>query len=388
MKSSTATAISFSVLAAAVSVLGASAAKAGPKGPIVLVLRGPTSDPATSEAAVRVEGELTAAGFRVKILPLNGTDTEGTLESAGRELSPVAAFAIFARVSEADGSAIAEIWVTDRVQQKTVIERAQLGHGNQNRESEILAVRAVELLKADLVELWGPPPASPQPPAASATEPPPPANAAPKNAREAVTPRAPEAAKRDEEAKESDEPPAPAKPRAAFASGLGIGLGAGMTESFGAVGEAWAPTALASFGWAGGFGVRATFSGFGPSLTLRADAGTAQIEQQFATLEVVEAFWPTAPVVPFVCAGGGALHVHVDGTGFGAYRGNSSDSWSVISSAGVGAGIPLFPQLSFVAQARGLLAWPTNAVQIASAEVGRIGGPALRLDAGLLGVFR
>ena len=97
------------VLAAAVSVLGASAAKADPRGPIVLVLRGPTSDPATSEAAVRVEGELTAAGFRVKILPLNGTDTEGSLESAGRELSPVAAFAIFARASEADGSAIAEI---------------------------------------------------------------------------------------------------------------------------------------------------------------------------------------------------------------------------------------------------------------------------------------
>jgi hypothetical protein len=290
-------------------------------------------------------------------------------------------------VSEADGSAIAEIWVTDRVQQKTVIERAQLGHGNPNRESEILAVRAVELLKADLVELWGPP-ASPQPPAASASASPPPANATPKNAREAVTPGAPEAVKRDEEAKESDEPPAPSRPRAAFASGLGIGLGAGMTESFGAVGEAWAPTALVSYGRSGGFGVRATFSGFGPSLTLRADAGTAQIEQQFATLELVEALWPTAPVVPFVCAGAGGLHVHVDGTGFGVNRGNISDSWSVISSAGLGAGIPLFPQLSFVAQARGLLAWPANAVQIASAEVGRIGGPSLRLDAGLLGVFR
>ena len=90
--------------------------------------------------------------------------------------------------------------MTDRLQQKTVTERAQLGHGNHNRESEILAVRAVELLKADLVELWGPPAASRQPPAASAGAPPPPANAAPKNASDAVTPRAPEAAKRDEEA--------------------------------------------------------------------------------------------------------------------------------------------------------------------------------------------
>ena len=389
MRSSAAAALSISVLATVASVLGGSAARAGSQAPTVVVLRGPTSDEATSEAAVRVEGELTAAGFRVKILSLAGGDMEGDLESAGREFSPVAAFAIFARSSDGGGRSIAEIWVTDRVRQKTVIQRAQLGHGNQNRESEILAVRAVELLKANLLEFWAPAGASasapPAPPATSASSPPP-------SPAESAAPE-PEA-RPPAPAPHGDGPPAvaeqqaPATPRNPFASGLGIGLGAGMTESFGAVREAWAPMAFVSYGLSGGLGVRATFSGLGPSLALEAPAGSARIGQQLATLEIVDAPWPRARVVPYVCAGAGGLHVRVEGTGNGAYRGYSSDAWSVAASAGVGAGVPLFPQLSFVAQARGVMAWPPTSVEIASAEVGRIGSPSLRVDAGLLGVFR
>jgi hypothetical protein len=405
MKSSAGAAISVALLIAVVSVCEGRVASADAQAPTVVVLRGPTSNQATSEAAVRVEGELTAAGFRVKVLPFASNDTEGSLESAGREFSPVAAFAIFARSSDSDGRSVAEIWVTDRVRQKTVIQRAQLGHGNQNRESEILAVRAVELLKASLVELWAPegastgPAALPAPPpptlsASAATNPGGPASTAPKSATpDAATPlqdpsrRAESAPRAAESAPATDEPPAAGKPRAPFASGLGVGVGGGVMESFGAVQEAWSPTVLVSYGWPRGLGIRATFSGLGPSLTLRAAAGTAQIEQELVTLEAVQAFWPKGAVVPFVCAGAGGLHVRVDGSGVGPYRGNSSDEWSVVTSAGVGAGIPLFPHLSFVAQARGVLALPPTTVQIASADVGHIGGPSLRLDAGVLGVF-
>ncbi len=389
MRSSAATALSLSVLATAVFVLRGSAAGADRPAPTVLVLRGPTSDEATSEAAVRVEGELTAAGFRVKVLPLAGVDTESDLESAGHEFSPVAAFAIFARAPEGDGRSVAEIWVTDRVRQKTVIQRAQLGHGNQNRESEILAVRAVELLKANLIELWTPTGASPPPASAPSPPSPPPVPVPAQSAiREPIPPPSETASRAGDTPVRAAEEPVPARPRAPFGSGLGIGLGAGMTESFGAVREAWAPTALLSYGWPVGFGLRATFSGLGPSLTLEANEGSARVYQQLATLEAVQAFWPKGVVVPFVCAGAGALHVRVEGTGNAPYRGNSSDGWSVTASGGGGVGVPLFPQLSFVAQARAVVAWPPTSVEIASTEVGRIGGPSLRFDAGLLGVFR
>ena len=161
-----------------------------------------------------------------------------------------------------------------------------------------------------------------------------------------------------------------------------------MTESFGAVREAWAPTAFVSYGLPVGSAFAPRSADSDLRSTLEAAAGSARIGQQLATLEIVEAPWPRARVVPFVCAGAGGLHVRVEGTGNGAYRGYSSDAWSVAASAGVGAGVPLLPALSFVAQARGVMAWPPTSVQIASAEVGRVGSPSLRIDAGLLGVFR
>jgi hypothetical protein len=358
-------ALALSLLAPAMGGVLESRANADPAAPTVIVLRGPTTDEVTSEAAARVEGELTAAGFHVRILPVSDADTESDLESAGHEWSPVAAFAIFARRSDLRARPVAEIWVTDRLRQKTVIQRAQLDESDRNRESEILAVRAVELLKASLAELWLP--ATAPAPSASGT-------------LLAATPL--------RETARSDEHPVAPTPRAAFASGWGVGLGASVEESFGAIEELWAPTALLSYGTSRGLGARVTFRGLGPSLTLNAAAGTARIDQQLVTLEVIEAFWPTAAVVPFVCAGAGAQHVQVDGNGIAPYRGHSSDGWSLVTSVCTGVGVPLFRQLSFIVQTKGTLAWPPTAVQIASAEVGRLGGPALLFDAGLLGVFR
>ncbi len=392
MKSSAA-AVSVCLLLTAQSVTRESAAAAPSEAPVVVVLRGPTLDDVTSEAAARVEGELRAAGFRVKVLSVASVDDESDLESAGRELSPVAAFAIFARSSEGDGASVADILVTDRVRLNTVIQRSRLDHGNRNRESEILAVRAVELLKANLTEFWLPAAApdahagSPTAPADSSSPAPSVVSAAPGGGAAPVLAQAGPTAGHEPTVR-YDEPAMPAGARAPFGSGVGFGLGAGVMESFGAIRDTWAPTMMLSYGSPRGLGVRATVSGLGPSLTLDAAAGTARVEQQLATLEMVAAWWLEAPVVPFVCAGAGGLHVRVDGEGVAPYRGYSSDSWSVITSAGVGAGVPIFPHLSFVAEARGIVAWPPTSVQIASAEVGRIGGPSVRFDAGLLGVFR
>jgi len=341
-----------------------SAANADPKAPTVIVLRGPTSDDVTSQAAVRVQGELTAAGFHVMVLPISGADTESDLRSAGRELSPVAAFAIFTRPSERPAGAVAEIWVSDRVRQKTVIQRAQFDESDADRESEILAVRAVELLKASLAELWLP------------------------AASRAASAKGALVADPVHELGRHDEQPIATEPRAPFASGVGIGLGASVLESFGAIGALWAPTALLSYGTAAGLGARLTFTGLGPSPTLNAAAGTARVDQQLTTLEIIDAFWPKAAVVPFVSLGAGTQHIHVEGVGVAPYRGHSSDNWSLITSVGAGAAVPLFQPFSFVMQARGAVAWPPTVIHVASADVGRLGGPSLLVDAGLLGVFR
>src|SRR5690349_9674456 len=61
----------------------------------VVLLRPPVTDDVTSDALARVRGELTAAGFEVSVLVQDPTlDVRSALETVGRELDPIAAFAI------------------------------------------------------------------------------------------------------------------------------------------------------------------------------------------------------------------------------------------------------------------------------------------------------
>jgi hypothetical protein len=333
---------------------------ADPPVPTVVLLRPGAPDAVTNEALVRVRGELKAAGFEVATLPLNSSDdAKHDLETAGAELHPIAAFAIFVMPPEG-GKSVAEIWVSDRIRKKTVVQNALLHESDRGRSSAILAVRAVELLKASLADFW-----NPSAPARTA------ATSAP--TASAVLP-----------AGESEN-----ALRAPFASGLGAGLGAGVVGSFGSMGATWAPEVMASYGWPGGFSLRASFMGLGPAVTLSApQQGSARVDQQLAMLEAVKTWWPQAALVPFVCAGAGAQHVHVTGTGASpSYQGHTQDNWSPLTLLGGGIGIPVVSTLSVLVQARGLAAWLPSAVTIAGAEVGRAGAPSLLVDAGLFGVL-
>jgi hypothetical protein len=325
------------------------------RAPTVVLLSVAASSDVTTEAMARVNGELKAAGFEVAVVPSNGDDARRELESAAHDHDAIAAFAIFVR-SAARGTSVAEIWVSDRIRQKLVIQDAVLHDTDRGRGSEILAVRAVELLKASLADFWA---SSPPPPPAPSVEP-----QAPATARDTARP-----------------------PRRPFASGVGVGVGVGVVESFGAMRETWSPDATASYGWPSGFSLRATFVGLGPAATLSATRGSASVGQQLALLEAVKTWWPGAAIMPFVTAGAGAQHVRVVGAGDSPYQGHTWDGWSLALAAGVGLALPLVSSLSFVAQARGVAAWPSAAVDVAGTEVGRVGAPALLADAGLFGTL-
>jgi len=331
-------------------------ALAGATAPVVVLLSHATPDEMTTEATARVNGELKAAGFDVAVVPLASDDAKRELESAGRERNAIAAFAIFVRPSEG-GTSVAEIWVSDRTRQKVVIQNALLHETDRGRGSEILAVRAVELLRASLADFWTPSPTSPPAPP--------------------VRPSAPAATS----------PEAAERARSPFASGVGAGLGAAADASFGAMGATWSPDATASYGWPGGFSVRATFAGLGPTVTLSGPRGYAGVAQQLAFIEAVKTWWPRAALVPFVTAGAGAEHVHVAGVGNPPYEGHTSDDGSLLTAVGVGLAVPLVSTLSFVVQARALAEWPPSVVQVAGTEVGRVGGPSLRAGGGLFGTL-
>jgi hypothetical protein len=323
--------------------------------PTVLVLRAASSDEVTTEATARVEGELRAAGFHVVVLPLASELARGEVETAGSELLPIGAFAIFVRAEA--GARVAEIWVSDRLRQLTVVQRARLTASDRERESEILAVRAVELLKASLAEFW--------------LEPKPSALPAPQAARYRPA--------------ESAIPVLP-KQRA-FASGVGLGVGLGMIAGWKSAEPLWLPGVVLGYGWESGVSVQLDVHGLGPSVTLSAGAGTAKVEEQVATLDVIKTWWPRWRVVPFVCAGAGAQHVHANGTAAAPFAGATVDAWSPLTSLGFGAAVAAYSGLSFVVQARGAVAWPPTSVLIAQTDAGHFGEPSLFVDAGVLGVF-
>jgi hypothetical protein len=145
----------------------------------VVLLRPLVTDDVTSDALARVRGELTAGGFEVSMLAQDpALDVRSALETVGRELDPIATFAIV----RAAGGSTAEIWVCDRLEGKSVIQSVRLdGNGvpGEPSRSVVLAVQAVELLKASLAQYWlssvrrptsgTTTPAAPAPPPAYAT---------------------------------------------------------------------------------------------------------------------------------------------------------------------------------------------------------------------------
>ncbi|HEY4011846.1 MAG TPA: hypothetical protein VGM06_00800 [Polyangiaceae bacterium] len=342
------------------SALGQGAEPAAPATPppTVVVLRPAKADEITTEALVRVQGELEAAGFDVDVLPFEGKDAKDDIETAGQDRNPVAAFALFVYPNGANGQR-AEIWISDRVRQKTVIQRAALTEADAGRNSAVLAVRAVELLKVNLAGFWALPPTPPLPAPPPAA--PPPAPAPPRD----IVPR----------------------PRVPFAAGLGAGVGVGVVESFASMGATWAPDASLSYGWSDGLSVRASFLGLGPGVTLASSLGSARVDELLAMVDLVKTWWPRSPAVPFLVASAGAQHVHVVGSAEAPYIAHNADEWSFAAAAGAGLGVPVVATLSVVVQARAFAAWPPTTVNVADAEVGKAGAPSLLVDGALFGVL-
>src|SRR5262249_5220500 len=130
---------------------------------------------------LRVIAELEALGFRALIIdPLDEAASRASLEATARKAGAIAAIRA---VPSARG---VEVWIADRVTGKTVLREVASDDGALDGEGA-LALRAVELLRASLLEvaLPAPPPgevpATPEirakmqlpPPGALADKPPP-----------------------------------------------------------------------------------------------------------------------------------------------------------------------------------------------------------------------
>jgi hypothetical protein len=322
----------------------------------VVLLRPAAPDEMTTMALARIKGELMAAGFEVMLLPQREELAPRiAVETAATELKPLAVFAIFHDEAKAGTPWTAEIWVSDRIVDRTSVERMRLDNAEPGRGATVLAVRAVELLKASLAEFWSTPPERPRPAPALV-----------------AAPRA------------RAEKPAPAVVhRPAVSEGVAAQAAFGMLYSFGEIGPVWTPLLGLSYGTADGIGARMTVGGLGSSAIVETAEGTGRIEQQFATLEgFMISRWPGSLQL-FASLGVGAYRAQVEGTGVYPYRGKTGEGWSLLTGAGLGVAAEVYPHIALIAEGEGFWAWPSNVVRVANTDAGKQYWPLLLARAGV-----
>ncbi len=305
---------------------------------LVLVVAPEGASGALLETISRTEGELRAAGFRVERRV--GTSLE-TLEARAKEADAFAAVAVRAGPPP-------EVWVVDRLTGKRLQRRVAYDDVPPAERPRVLAIRAVELLRASLVEATAP------------------------ETRDTVSGEVPEAAE------------SLIAPVQSIYGGWTIGVGAGLVTGFDGIGPAGSPAIHVGWATPWGLGPRLRFVGpaFGPAPS--GELGRATIRQEFVLAEVV---WSPdlhgAGFSPVTRMAVGAHHLVAQGEVAPPLQGRRLDSWSLALSTGLGVGYRLHRSVALTLEADLLWAVPRPVVEVAGERLGTTGRPTLM---GTLGV--
>lgn len=345
------------LLAAAVGVGSIPAARADggagaaqpPLEQLVILLRPASIDELTREALSRITGELTAARFRVIIFPLDeSTSSIEQVETVGRDLDPVAAFALV-RGTGASAESV-ELWISDRRAQRTTIQRMRLrpvspaASGDVSRAAAVLAVESVELLRVNVAGTW------PRPPV---------------------------------QARGPSHPPAVERPGRA----LSVALGAGLLHDFHAARPSLAPTLGIGFGRPDGLAVSLVARGLGPDTQLVQSVGSARVQQAAAWVALSRTFRAGRVLQPFLSLGVGADWLRATGSAADPTLAHARTSWSGVAMAGGGLAVAVATRLALVLDVEGMLFVPPVVVRIAGADAARFDRPSVLVDAAIRASF-
>ena len=339
--------------ALAVLLMAGVAAAAKAPAPRVVLVRPPAAPPSVAEALVRLRGELLAAGFEAEVveLPLDANVRESLERLTPPARNGASATALVAVVASADPGS-AELWVIDRVTGKTVVRRVNAGTADASRAAEVLAVRAVELLRASFLELAVPP-----------------ANGA--------GPRV---------------PAAPAVERWATAAleerdwTWAIEAGGGTALSVGGPWNAFMPVARLDRALGRRFCVRVAFAGLGTSASVPATSGSAEVTETVMLAEALVRFRRGRRLEPLISAGAGALRTTAEGQESTPLTGTGGSRWSAAGDLGLGLRVPLLGhRFEMGVEAHALFAQPYPAVTYMGQQFALVGRPTVLVTLTLLG---
>ncbi len=322
-------------------VVGALILLAGPAlaGSRVVLLEPTDSDGPLRDALARTRAELSAEGFEVVVRPLpRGVSTREALQDAAAASDAEAAISIESITGGAD------VWVTDRVTGKTLVRTVDVSDLPAAEKPRALAIRAVELLRASLVEAVALPPPEGGPP--------------PKPL------------------------PAPLRafvePEAGPLEGVAAQLSVALLTGFDGVGPAGGPALRLSYGLDLGLFLRVAWAGPAFGMEVEGPIGAAVVREEMLTLDVGYApkvDW--AGFTPLVWVGGGAHHLAARGELAAGFVAQSDDVWSAALAGGAGLGYRLTPRVMLLLDSEALVALPRPVITMRGERVATTGRPSL-----------
>jgi hypothetical protein len=328
----------------------------------VVLFRPSAADPTIAEALHRIGGELVADGFEVEMVDLPPSPAGAAPLLVPDSTEPGVIATIDLTVDE--GAHVAELRVVDRLTNKVVTRRAPIDEVAPSREAEVLAVRAVELLRASLMELLieaRPAPMTPTP--------------APVVDKLHATTWAARGLPPGEEP----------------AWGIEIGM-AVLANVGGPSAEREIPASLLAIArlrrtLLGPLAIRVTVAGLGTEPEVNQQrVGSASMSSDLALFEAVLTIWKKSPVHPMASLGIGAMYFSVNGSpGDPAYAPNSSHQLSVAADGGAGVEVRLVRQLGISFEGHAFLASPYPVVEFLGTPQAHSGIPSLVGSASLVG---
>ena len=341
--------IGLSVLASMMVVWAAAPARAA----TVVIVRPANPPPVIVETLIRLSGELMSVGFETEFvdgpagegMPLR--ESRGWLEQLAARRG--GADAVVSILGDAAPNSV-EVWVVDKVTGKSVVRKVPF-EAKAEHAPEVLAIRALELLRSSFLEI--------------------------------------DLAVRERRGEPAAAPPAAVvhfvemEKLAHQPERFGFEVGGAAVMGVGGVGPAFLP--MVCFNWAPGssFVAHVAVAGFGTRPTVENHSGSAQgsaqVAQAYGVLGASYRFRAGRRLRPFLALSAGALHTSVEGRADWPNQGRYTDDWSFLVDGGLGVWLRLPDRFYLAVAAHAQVAEPYPAVRFADAVVATSARPNLLL---------
>jgi hypothetical protein len=323
---------------------GAVASPPVPSSPAVIaVVTPPMTDPAVTEALNRFRGEAASVGFKVIVVP--GSAAATPVAQMDLVAHTTSAAATIAFVNGGDPHAL-DVWFTDRLTGQTLVGHVSVQNESDDRASVVLAVKAVDFLRARMFDFL-------------VTRPKSLADEAPRPASPPVSPVA-----------------TVSSPPARRSSRFGFSIGIDALQSLQGLGTMVLPLLRGAYDIAAWSSFRLTIGGLGTRSDVNVMGGGAIVSEELAMAE-----WAVMPgrarVRPLLSVGAGVHDIRAQGTAVAPYTARAASQVSLAVDLSAGLRAILNRHLALSAEAGSFLLFPEPEISIAGLEGGRTGRPGL-----------